>query len=370
MQALTGTEEEWSPGHDGVVLEEAPAATLLAEEAPANCALAADAGEGKDEPRPKEELGPKVLPRPLDTSTSMLRPLSPTDLRCDVSVISPSSSKPSFGPGTPIRKPGMWPGAPPGSLNGESPSFNVSAVLARRNSAISWGICFHASDGKCLEILCIDEVDGSTKTPVGVYNGRVEISCRILPGRFIMSVNEACDLAGMEEEWVKGTVAKLQVCQPMEFMILLEKETGSKLGVDVHIDRLAGSIIILALGEGAIADWNTRRPELQVEVSDRIVAVNGERMRSDKLLEVLKDATGDVKVVIARPAWSMQVNTPSRRTRILRERARQQQLAAAGGGGPDAAAGEGVARAEDGMHGGAPLRREPRFGPLHQMLAL
>lgn len=213
---------------------------------------------------------------------------------------------------------------PAGSVNGETPSFNFVAMLARRNHKIPFGVYFHSSDRKCFEIL---EVDDTGKTAAAEYNARAEPMWKLLPGRFIMSVNGICDADAMESEQMSGLRAKLQICQAMEFNVQVVKNCSSKLGVDVHIDRRGSSIIIWGLDDGLIKSWNARRPELQVEVLDRIVAVNGKRMRSEPLLQMLKDATGETQLVIARPAWEMQSTTPSRRSKWLQERAQTQSLA-------------------------------------------
>lgn len=243
-----------------------------------------------------QDLPPEVLPQPADIDIPSVRPAVPLEMQ---STSSPTSSKPSFGLGVPPR-PSMWPGLPAGSVNGETPALNFVAVLSRRDYDTAFGVWFHTSDRRCFEIL---DVDDTGETAATEHNSRVDPAHKLLPGRFIMSVNDDCDIAVMEAEWDKGTHVKLQVCQAMEFVMRLEKEKGSTLGIDVHIDRRAGSIIILRLGEGLLAGWNSKRPELEVKVLDRIVAVNGNRTRSDKLLQALKDATGDTKVVIARPSW-------------------------------------------------------------------
>jgi len=184
--------------------------------------------------------------------------------------------------------------------------FCFMVTLERLWQQAPFGIKFDKNDQRCLEIISVaggEEAD----SPVALYNQSVEPRLRLTAGRFVMSVNGvSSNTTLMEKEWSTSLTVELRVCEPRRFEVELHKAAGAKLGVDVDCCKLGSSIILVAIADGMIMDWNKQHagePYRVVQALDRIIGVNGEAMSSQQLLLALKEATGSVRLVIARPVW-------------------------------------------------------------------
>jgi len=69
-----------------------------------------------------------------------------------------------------------------------------------------------------------------------------------------------------------------------EFKISLDKQEGSKLGIDVNHED-GKELFIESIDEGLVKTWNDEHPETQVHIEDRIIEVNGVKGDVKRLLE-------------------------------------------------------------------------------------
>mmetsp|Transcript_53206 Transcript_53206/g.104947 ORF Transcript_53206/g.104947 Transcript_53206/m.104947 type:complete len:129 (+) Transcript_53206:124-510(+) len=82
-----------------------------------------------------------------------------------------------------------------------------------------------------------------------------------------------------------------------EWTIKVEKKQGKKLGIDV--DLSAGDFLVVeAITDGLVQDWNKAHPDKAVKEQDQIVAVNGTKGKSEELAGVCqKDDVLEMLVV-------------------------------------------------------------------------
>lgn len=79
--------------------------------------------------------------------------------------------------------------------------------------------------------------------------------------------------------------------QMREYAIELDRTDGSRLGVDVVPAHEAGptaNLLIEGISEGLVKSWNDSHPDLQVEIGDSIVEVNGYRGDLPKMIDECK----------------------------------------------------------------------------------
>lgn len=69
-----------------------------------------------------------------------------------------------------------------------------------------------------------------------------------------------------------------------EFKISLDKQEGSKLGIDVNHED-GKELFIESIDEGLVKTWNDEHPDTQVHIEDRIIEVNGVKGDVKRLLE-------------------------------------------------------------------------------------
>merc|ERR1719424_2243890 len=75
------------------------------------------------------------------------------------------------------------------------------------------------------------------------------------------------------------------VKQGQEYIIMLEKTEGVKLGLDVDTMAEEGVLPIRAITGGLVENWNNSHPDTQVLNGDKIIEVNGVRGDAASLVE-------------------------------------------------------------------------------------
>eukprot|EP00929_Paragymnodinium_shiwhaense_P023130 TRINITY_DN14564_c0_g1_i3.p1 TRINITY_DN14564_c0_g1~~TRINITY_DN14564_c0_g1_i3.p1 ORF type:complete len:154 (+),score=53.67 TRINITY_DN14564_c0_g1_i3:71-532(+) len=82
-----------------------------------------------------------------------------------------------------------------------------------------------------------------------------------------------------------ATPAPKAEAEGMVFDIILDKSSGTRLGIDVdHQD--GATLLIEQISSGLVEEWNKEHPEKQVMVGDRIFEVNGVK---DEVLQLVDE---------------------------------------------------------------------------------
>jgi len=74
-----------------------------------------------------------------------------------------------------------------------------------------------------------------------------------------------------------------------EFSVNVSTGEGS-LGLELQKAPRGTSLLIYALNDGLITNWNATNPNKQVKVNDRIVAVNGHRGNTAEMMKRIKES--------------------------------------------------------------------------------
>lgn len=159
------------------------------------------------------------------------------------------------------------------------------------------GAHFDLCDGVLLLLVSIEKGGA-----VQAYNRTVPKGMRLVPGDYVASVNAVSgDSETMVKEMEAQSDLELEVRRSMEFMVEVSK-TGGPLGLDISYAEAGQSLLIGAIMEGLIADWNKANPQKKVCANDRIVEVNGVSGTPEELLAAIKQATATIRMRLARPS--------------------------------------------------------------------
>mmetsp|Transcript_73136 Transcript_73136/g.191726 ORF Transcript_73136/g.191726 Transcript_73136/m.191726 type:complete len:170 (-) Transcript_73136:22-531(-) len=106
-------------------------------------------------------------------------------------------------------------------------------------------------------------------------------------GRDVDFVGSELVLAGKLGDFNLPAAANGGEPKGSEFKVLIDRRSGGKLGLDV--DQLSGSVLIVdAIKDGLIQNWNDEHPARALRVGDYIVSVNGVRGDGLQLVEECK----------------------------------------------------------------------------------
>lgn len=139
--------------------------------------------------------------------------------------------------------------------------------------------------------------------PITSYNSKVAPEQRLAELDYIVEVNEIKNNAQeMLQKMSSDTKLKFSVKRPYKFSIDICRDDEGSLGLELVYAPNGASLLIRAVKDGKVKEWNNARPNKAVQDNDRIVEVNG--AKADKtvapLLDKLKQKT-QLKIVIARP---------------------------------------------------------------------
>lgn len=155
---------------------------------------------------------------------------------------------------------------------------------------------FYSDAAPSLEIIDVDNDNSS----VMAYNRSAPKGRELFPGQLILAVNGVAEsVTEMLTAWKESTEVNCVVCIPMEFPVEVIKVEGG-MGIDVTHSSKGTSLLIEGIQAGPVQKWNRANPEHQVQVGDRIVAVDGVRGSPTELKGALKNASGKIKLVMAR----------------------------------------------------------------------
>jgi len=75
----------------------------------------------------------------------------------------------------------------------------------------------------------------------------------------------------------------------LEFIFVADVRNGASIGLHVMGHKENGSVVIAGvLTEGLARDWNEANPKTPVRVGDSILAVNGVKGSSERILQQLR----------------------------------------------------------------------------------
>mmetsp|Transcript_66357 Transcript_66357/g.188419 ORF Transcript_66357/g.188419 Transcript_66357/m.188419 type:complete len:362 (-) Transcript_66357:66-1151(-) len=160
------------------------------------------------------------------------------------------------------------------------------------------GVEVEVQDGNMLYVTAVKN------GPVQLYNKDAEPTKQLMPGDFIVKINDIEGDSKKLNAALKKKVASLSlVCRRAEeWRVVVDKgEDKSPVGVEFVKPPVGHSIVLTQVGGGAIEAWNQGSPEREVRPGDRILAIGGKRGKPDALLKQIKASTR-FTMLIARPA--------------------------------------------------------------------
>jgi len=176
---------------------------------------------------------------------------------------------------------------------------NVFLVKLTRKPRQALGLQVDLSDNKCAHIT---QVSIDSRSPVGAYNDSAPPSQRIRAGDYIIAVNglhaAVCEgqqvSATLQEELSRHQV-ELMVSRPDTFEVSISRNDRS-LGLDLSFYHAGKSLIVREIVEGVVL---ANAPEVQV--LDRIVAVNGIEGGHKLLVQAISKQSEKVLLTFSRP---------------------------------------------------------------------
>jgi len=191
-------------------------------------------------------------------------------------------------------------GAPQAQSPGKGETFLVTLKRpVTQNQVVDslFGVMLFYSDATTsLEIIDVDRENSS----VMAYNKSAQKGRELLPGMLILAVNGVAEsVTEMLTAWKETTEVNCVVCIPVEFPIQVIRVEGG-MGIDVTHSSKGTGLLIEGIQAGPVQKWNRAEPDKQVQVGDRIVSVDGVRGSPVELKGALKNATGKIKLVMAR----------------------------------------------------------------------
>jgi len=196
-------------------------------------------------------------------------------------------------------------------------------VVIRNPRKKSLGLDVDSQDGFHLWVLAVKA------GPIQAYNEEAEPSRQVLPGDFIMKVNEGGIRAeSMLDIMKKATRLELTIRRPLQFDVAVKCEDRWKShGMKYMSNPLHGCVVVASAGDGTVMAWNQDNPDQQVRPGDRIVAVDGKKCSSRDMLRRLAAVRFHMTVVrpsLPDPELTGELLAPSRgHPRMRARRARR-----------------------------------------------
>jgi len=134
--------------------------------------------------------------------------------------------------------------------------------------------------------LDLDIQDGVNAWVTRIKPGRIKAVNDTLPARqqiavgdFITKVNSVDgDVRKILDSLTQDAKLELVVRRPVEFSVAVERtEPHESLGLAFPNKPSGNCLVVMAIGDGLVKDWNASHPDAQVKVLDRIVAVGGQK---------------------------------------------------------------------------------------------
>lgn len=106
---------------------------------------------------------------------------------------------------------------------------------------------------------------------------------------------KALDLLEVDEPTLLNRARTRFSAERGEYMITLQKDEGTALGIDVELKDNRG-LYVRTINEGLVSKWNESNPERQVDIGHVIAKVNGVNGSHEEILDAVK-AGGQLHIV-------------------------------------------------------------------------
>lgn len=164
------------------------------------------------------------------------------------------------------------------------------AILTRDSALTPWGLVTDSASGT--SVYLTDTLEGG---PVAKYNDLMPEDKKIKAGDYILSVNGTSSDGVLPEAWSSfvtafgeelrnSNVVTLHLRRPHIFVSEIKRES-STLGLDLCFGKESDALSIIHMRAGS-----AQKALPAIHAGDRIVAVNGERGTSARLLEVIQQS--------------------------------------------------------------------------------
>lgn len=203
------------------------------------------------------------------TTSAQLVLVEPAPASAPLAVPAPVSEPLSSGPNPPVGDATAAPAC-------------VGAPVKVTTEAVEFTMKLEPSVG-------IDFDDGDRQAVI-VTNVRGATSCQLQHADRIVQIDGDRSFAGIVAKLGERLAYDIEVQRPEEIEVILKKTPlTSKIGA-VIAQASGKSLWVKKVREGMIDDWNKEHPAYAIKPGDRIVAVNGNRLSSEKLLAEIRNA--------------------------------------------------------------------------------
>jgi len=179
--------------------------------------------------------------------------------------------------------------APWGASDEPSPEKKASGTPLKSGSEFRVQIERSANE---LIGLDIDLIDGVSAVVVDVKEGAVfkwnerHPDSKIQVNDRIVEVNGVRnDANAIVSKLKRDTVWNLLLQRPSEMRVTINRANAPSLGMDLRYAPNGTSLMITAVGEGPMQDWNVANKSVTVQKYDRIIELNGIRGTPQRLLQ-------------------------------------------------------------------------------------
>jgi len=140
--------------------------------------------------------------------------------------------------------------------------------------------------------LDIDLIDGISAVVVDVkagavhkwneahHDSKIQVNDRIVEVNGVRS-----DANSIVSKLKRDTVWNLVLQRPSEFRVTINRASAPSLGMDLRYAPNGTSLMITAVGDGPMQEWNNANKNVTVKKYDRIIELNGTRGTPQRLLQ-------------------------------------------------------------------------------------
>mmetsp|Transcript_27089 Transcript_27089/g.59003 ORF Transcript_27089/g.59003 Transcript_27089/m.59003 type:complete len:351 (+) Transcript_27089:64-1116(+) len=174
------------------------------------------------------------------------------------------------------------------------PPFDVE--LHKTAEDVSFGVRLDTMSHWHLGI--VEVVDGL----VSVYNNTAAEELKIKPGFYITGINgEKCTRDAILEAMRKVGPVTLRIAPAHIFEANLKRD--GKVGLVLLVEPQSNSLLVSRVSLGCADDYNkTAKPMRQIKENDRIIEVNGVAEDVNKMLELTRQESPELRLKISRPS--------------------------------------------------------------------
>jgi len=190
------------------------------------------------------------------------------------------------------------------------PKLEEYEVTLKRGKNLPYGLNVDTQDTKTLYITSLAE-DG----PAITYNQQAEPEFQLAMGDFIVEANGASgDTKAILDRFTNDDTVVVKVRRGIDITLMLDrnkvtKEDGTEgdlqpLGMEWPEHPTGEGLVVMAINEGFIADWNDSAadPVSKVQVGDRIIRVGNNTGGALNVAKAIKEVSGKFQLSLVRAA--------------------------------------------------------------------